>query len=114
SGRIGNDEIGAWVKANRGKALAEEILVAPVRGRVTAVEQPRRRQQDRARAGRIYGRPIAIAVTDPFLHILMAPTHVVVRGQPQLRQDDYLWPPRCDQVDVGADRNAVAATERPE
>ena len=113
SGGIGQHQVGRGVESHFRVVRAKQILIAPVRRRRAAVEQPGLRQHDRAGARRVERGAGPVTLPQPLHECRMPAVHRLVGPQPQLRQDhDGRGGGRGD-VEIRVDGDAVAAGERP-
>src|SRR5688572_1145856 len=74
---ICNDEIGRRIEPHFGEAPPEQVVVAPVRGRLAAIEQPSSCEQHRSRACRVNRAAAFVATAQPHFHARMAIPYVV-------------------------------------
>lgn len=79
---ICNDEIGRGIELYFGKVPPEQVLVAPVRGRLAAIKQPGGCEQHRAGTSRVDRAAAFVAMAQPLFHARMAISDVISRGQP--------------------------------
>lgn len=85
---VGEAEVRLGMEADLRVPAPEEIAIAPVRRGVAAVEQSRLRQHQRPGARRVHVGPGCVSRPDPRDEIRVSTTQVLVRPEPQLRQDD--------------------------
>src|SRR5690606_40832162 len=76
---VRDDEIRCWIETHLGEAPPEKILIAPVGGRLAAIQQPGGCEQHRAGACRVDHTAALVAAAEPCLHVRMAIAKVVRR-----------------------------------